>query len=260
MRWVDTLLKEHELRQYAVSRRAAIALLVVPFVGAVLVALTGFWNPLFDLLTAEDHIFEWGQFFSWVVIVLAGTAMALRVWATSHRGVALLWAIVALGALVIAGEEIAWGQRLFGLETPEALARVNRQGEITVHNIGSWGLAFDAVFIVAGLYGAGTAFWFRHYRPPQDQHLVDLLVPPVFLVSLFIAVPLYKAIRAGLWLFGVPSFDDYAEYIELCLVFGLACFSILALRRQRARPASTHRMVGTESHPARSQSHAGRSS
>ena len=260
MGWVGAILKEHELREWGVSRRAAIALLIVPPVGAVVVALTGFWYPLFRMLTAEDHIFEWVQFFCWVVVFLSGIAMTQRLWTTRRRGVAVLWAIVALGAFVIAGEEIAWGQRLFGLETPDALARVNRQGEITVHNIGSWGLVFDAVFIVAGLYGAGSAFWYRLHRPPPNRQLVDLLVPPLFLVSLFLAVPLYKTIRAGLWLVGVPSFVDYAEYIELCLVFGLASFGVLSLRRQKPEFAGTHRMVGPASHRAESRSQAGRSS
>lgn len=48
---------------------------------------------------------------------------------------------------VMCGEEISWGQRYIGLETPEALAAVNVQGEINFHNM--FGYFFDHMFIAA---------------------------------------------------------------------------------------------------------------
>ncbi|MFN8476230.1 MAG: hypothetical protein U0074_00170 [Kouleothrix sp.] len=39
-----------------------------------------------------------------------------------------------MAAFLIAGEEISWGQRLFGWQ-PSDLAAINHQGETTVHNI-----------------------------------------------------------------------------------------------------------------------------
>jgi hypothetical protein len=230
----NVVLKNHELSEWGISRRVATAFIILPFVGAVSVALTRFWYPLFRALTAEDHIIEWAQFICWVVSCAASGVVANRLWRSHRRGLALLWASLSLGFFLIAGEEIAWGQRLLGLETPEALERVNRQQEITVHNIGLLGYAFDVVFIAAGLYGAGAALWCRHLRPRQNTDLVDLLVPPLFLAGLFSMVPLYKLIRLPLALIGVPSFIDYAEYIELCLALGVACFSVLLLRRRRS--------------------------
>jgi hypothetical protein len=34
-----------------------------------------------------------------------------------------------------AGEEISWGQRVFGFQTPESLTSINRQNELTLHNL-----------------------------------------------------------------------------------------------------------------------------
>ena len=34
-----------------------------------------------------------------------------------------------------AGEEISWGQRIFGFATPDLLMTLNEQKEFTVHNI-----------------------------------------------------------------------------------------------------------------------------
>lgn len=44
----------------------------------------------------------------------------------------LLWALLMV---LFAGEEISWGQRLFGFSTPEALSQVNTQQEFNIHNI-----------------------------------------------------------------------------------------------------------------------------
>lgn len=222
-----------ELRDWGVGRRSAIAYLVLPIAGAIVVALTRFWDPLFRLLTAEDRIFEWAQFACWVVASVAGGVMAIRLFRARRRAVALLWTGLALGLLLVAGEEIAWGQRILGLETPEVLERVNRQGEITVHNISTLRATFAAVFVVAGLYGAGSALWFRYLRPARNRELVDLLVPPLFLASLFLIVPAYKVVRAALDMAGVPSLLDYGEYIELCLAFAFASFGVLSLHRRR---------------------------
>lgn len=36
---------------------------------------------------------------------------------------------------LVGGEEISWGQRLFGIATPESLSNVNLQDEFNIHNI-----------------------------------------------------------------------------------------------------------------------------
>ena len=43
--------------------------------------------------------------------------------------------LLGLFFLVCFLEEISWGQRVFGVETPEVLVRANRQGEINIHNL-----------------------------------------------------------------------------------------------------------------------------
>lgn len=48
-----------------------------------------------------------------------------------------MWALIAAVVAFLALEEISWGQRMLGLSTPEALSRVNIQGELNLHNIES---------------------------------------------------------------------------------------------------------------------------
>lgn len=47
----------------------------------------------------------------------------------------LMW---TLACVYFAGEEISWGQHLFGWRTPEVLQALNRQHETNLHNVSSW--------------------------------------------------------------------------------------------------------------------------
>ncbi|TDI54325.1 MAG: hypothetical protein E2O93_09255, partial [Alphaproteobacteria bacterium] len=85
-------------------------------------------------VTAEDYWAEWGTFVAWFL------CFALLVWAMAGqkrlRNPGLI--LLAIGSLLIALEEISWGQRILGFQTPEFLASSNKQGEATLHNLSNF--------------------------------------------------------------------------------------------------------------------------
>lgn len=84
------------------------------------------------LLTREDGLVE---NLTAVAFFLAGLllfAMALAERSGFQRGIYMLGGLVMTFAC---GEEISWGQRIFGFATPDFLMDVNNQGEFNVHNI-----------------------------------------------------------------------------------------------------------------------------
>jgi|GEM_PF-1464372 len=96
-------------------------------------------------LFAEDGIMET---LTVVLLMLSAGFAGAVLW----RGVenradrTLLMAFVA-GLLFLAMEEISWGQRIFGIETPEALRTINVQGEINLHNLSvGWNEIIRMVF------------------------------------------------------------------------------------------------------------------
>lgn len=104
-------------------------------------------------LLAEDHPVEALTFMA----LLGASVMALRLaWLHRHgfpwwvRGVYLLLALAFLG---IAMEEVSWGQRWVGFETPGVFRQVNRQGEVTLHNIGVLQGRSEWMRLCAGLGG-----------------------------------------------------------------------------------------------------------
>ncbi len=68
----------------------------------------------------------------------------------------VMYSILSLGLFFIAMEEISWGQRIFGIQTPKALDAINYQHELNFHNI--QGFPLEQAFIFVGLYGSLTRF------------------------------------------------------------------------------------------------------
>lgn len=83
----------------------------------------------------EDGFTEW----STVVFLLIGLFVCVqRVWLLKGQRPFLFLFMTSLLALFFffgAGEEISWGQRLFGVESSEFFAQHNAQGETNLHNL-----------------------------------------------------------------------------------------------------------------------------
>lgn len=79
-------------------------------------------------LAMEDNLFE-----SVTALVFFGTAFFFF---RCFRATRNLYFIVLVLVFFFGGcEEISWGQRLFGFETPESVNARNRQNEFNLHNI-----------------------------------------------------------------------------------------------------------------------------
>jgi hypothetical protein len=105
-----------------------------------------------------------------------------------------LWiALVTLGAIYMAGEEVSWGQWLFYWDTPEAFSEINDQNETNLHNTSAWldqkprlllelwALAGAIRIWVLDFRGrktdpGTTAYWFWPSRPLAWTGLLSALV------------------------------------------------------------------------------------
>ena len=89
---------------------------------------------LYDALNREDN---WTENLTALWFFLAG--LLLVVTACRERSLPLrrVYMLAAAAFLFAAGEEISWGQRLFGWTTPDFLMGLNMQGETNIHNIHS---------------------------------------------------------------------------------------------------------------------------
>lgn len=230
-------LREDAATRWAIDADLAEQLFLMPLLGAVLVALTRLYLPLFSFLLREDSLLEWLQVVGYLTASISGLLVAIRLRGSAHPVLALLFLALALGCFFVAGEEIAWGQRILDVSTPEALREINRQQETTLHNIGSLQGAFNLLQMLLGLYG-GLGVWLAGtWRHGWLRRHADLLLPPLFLSSAFLIIFLYRLVRFTL--FPAPTayaIWQYAEWPECCLALALAAFTLLLLRSRLPMP------------------------
>jgi len=174
-------------------------------------------------------------------VLLPGAWFGVYAWRLGHRlpGRALrVWVLmVALGCVYFAGEEVSWGQHLFGWSTPEPVAAINRQGETNIHNIASlfnhrprhllelWVFVSVIVWLSGRLANApagGAAGWFWPGR----------LCMPAALMATVVRVPdrlsKYDLVTLS------PLFElEFREWQELYLGAFL-CLYLLAIHRRLA--------------------------
>lgn len=97
-------------------------------------------RPALIELTSEDHVIEnlapyfWfvGAAFFFVTFVKY-KAPSRFLYLKSERNLYLL--LLSLVCVLGGGEEISWGQRVFGLRTPAVVESHNVQGELNIHNL-----------------------------------------------------------------------------------------------------------------------------
>lgn len=234
-----------------VSTRTANVVFWLPVVGAVVVAAAALSRPVFLALVREDGPIEWLQF---AAFLAASLFLALATFRLARRGDWVAAGLIGLGALGmfgIAGEEISWGQRLLGLETPEGLAAVNHQNELNVHNITSFPMQRIGNYLQLVLGGAGLLLpWLTRIRKPVvTNRYLRLLSPPLFVTTGFGLLFGYRAIRF-LWDREVLTVVKYGEWPELTFALALAIYGFLLARGLRGGGAAGTVATGGERAPA----------
>ena len=164
-----------------------------------------------------------------------------------HQRLAMILAIamVLLLGLMI-GEELSWGQRIFGWGTPSFLAEINSQSEINLHNINTQ-LTQNILYFGGWLLLIGFAFWresltklLRKCPKAKLDFLVDWLPPGCF-IGLF----------AVGFAFCDPLVSDNGLYYSsnLFIILATACLLLTKLRcrlKLRSQPSSTPALDDTD--------------
>lgn len=136
-----------------------------------------FPRDVFAKLSKEDRLIENVQFF----VLLFGAFWAFKfariLFNKKNHVNAIIFFIVTIAFIFVAGDEISWGQRIFHIETPHTVALINDQKETTVHNLHFFSGLVRTLYILIGFYGAIAwilqAFFnqlkkepFKYYIPP----------------------------------------------------------------------------------------------
>jgi hypothetical protein len=145
-------------------------------------------NNLIGAVIPEDHYFEIvgaSSLLATSLLFLSGFRLARK---TLDQTVAsVVKQLVYLGLAVVfffgAGEEISWGQRILGFETPESVSQVNRQEEFNLHNLSAWEASmfldadrmFDLFWFLFAVFTPAVAM-----AVPAFKRFASQFIPVVF--------------------------------------------------------------------------------
>ena len=137
-------------------------------------------------LRGEDHGVEWLTAAGFATASLI-TALAFRFRARMGRWSRFYLAGLALFFFVCFGEEISWGQRIFGFATPDAITAVNEQHEFNAHNLHLEGFSpLAAVSLLLTGFGVAAPVALALARRPAcawERYVGPLWLAPCFLTA-----------------------------------------------------------------------------
>lgn len=222
---------------WRVSTWAIILLLLAPilimFVGA---ASALFGKQFYLLVTGEDGIAENIQVFIYVITLVLALITVRSHWRAKEYFIASLYVVLCVGLVFLTGEEISWGQRIFGWGTTGVFAEINQQQETNLHNIRGVQDLFKWIQLLVGAYGVFLPLLVKRVRVfPALRKVLAAITPHESLIPYFGAMFFWKVYRnlmpaPGHWEFRLA---EYNEVIELVLALGLFFFMVYQLRRKR---------------------------
>ncbi len=137
----------------------------------------------------------------------------------------LLTAGLGLLCVVAAGEEISWGQRVFGIQTPDAVREVNVQHELNLHNL-EWIQGHYRIVMLLFLIAFCLLLpLMAHYRAGA-RRLAAQWKLPLYPRSGVLAMTLAIAFMAVPRLLHVDNFRDLDEVGELLVAIGFLLYAI----------------------------------
>tara|TARA_B100000161_G_scaffold29810_1_gene17734 strand:- start:938 stop:1621 length:684 start_codon:yes stop_codon:yes gene_type:complete len=118
---------------------------ILPY-GKILIGIS--W---FDWLRSEDGPLEWMQFFEYLLSSFFAFLIFIRQKKKKEIN-SIIWLLIAFLSILIAGEEISWGERLTGIGIA-TISELNVQGETNFHNLPFFhNYLLDPVFEVSCIF------------------------------------------------------------------------------------------------------------
>ena len=211
---IETPLLEIRYRQEEKIGYSLLSLTLIFGLCIIYVALSNV--ELYTELIEEDGPIEYGSSVFWFMAAVAMLIqLAKRRSGGEINGGYRLFHLIALTLFFItcSGEEISWGQRIIGLETPEMLTGINVQNELTLHNLGSISIFSNAFFFIAVSFFLLIPFLSKRYDVIEKVlNFIRFPAPNRFAISVFL-VTLFVWVFMGVR-FGTLGFHPFSIYAE----------------------------------------------
>jgi hypothetical protein len=215
-------------------------LTIVPFLVIIVIAFCVFFinQDVYWIIFKggkPEGLVEWFQFGFYL---LAGSIFVVAGSRLVHKEQGLgKWIPLIFGTfiLLVALEEISWGQKVFDFTTPEAISTINTQGELTLHNLETVQPFLHLAYIVAGVALSSLPFMRNRkvmtlVKPELSGYLPSLSLIPYFIsISIF-----YFSLDYINPLLGGGVIGNHQEVFETLFSAGIFQWSLSIKGVQRA--------------------------
>jgi hypothetical protein len=190
-------------------------------------------------LTFEDGLTEYTTAIAFLSAAVLSALVAYRLRASVHRWGIITYVVAAFGFFLIAMEEVNWGQRLLGIETPDVLREVNLQGELNLHDVQTLVRPMYTLFAIVSAIGILSVCVHialkavGHVRP-----IADLLLPQPALIFPLLIVFVYVNVPEDI--IGLPARRTIGETRE---TLAAICAFLYAAKSLKLAGSSTRRSV-----------------
>lgn len=192
------------------------ALFLTPFIFYYIAVITRLFPfDVFLQLVKEDHFIEYSQFWVLGFGSVSSFFIAHKLKKKSELLFMALFVFFGLGFFFVAGDEISWGQRILAIEVNESVKQINRQDELTIHNLYAveWLVIYG--YVVLSTFGVFSRFicekisFLNRYLvfTPKYQLLGYFLFPFIFYF-------MQLKVEGGIW-------QPWSEVAELYFYSGL---------------------------------------
>jgi hypothetical protein len=185
-------------------------------VGATLATVDA---DLYYSVGQEDGFLEWATFWAFVI---AGYRYSVNAFRHRRASGGIPWFAAGLGlfCILVALEEISWGQRLVGYQPPDYFLQENYQQEFNLHNVFSTSLRKLTLLVILAGYGVGTAVVSLIPAVGRTFRRWYIVPAPAALIPAFLAMSVLYA-----WY----PWDYTGEWVELAMGLGFLCAAFLVV-------------------------------
>ena len=179
------------------------------------------------LINSEGGFIEYGTSLAYILAFIFALKIANYFRNNQSKNLATIYYFLAIFFLFIGLEEISWGQRLIGLESPDFFKSNNSQAEITIHNLYGIREYLHHAYILIGFLGSFS--WMIFSKRVND--LSKYYLPSWFISSFFLPTFIFFIILEFSDGFGFFISRDQ-EPVEFLLSLGFLAFTMISFFRQ----------------------------
>ncbi|HEY8191696.1 MAG TPA: hypothetical protein VIG74_04665 [Alphaproteobacteria bacterium] len=180
----------------------------------------------------ENGPIETVQMYILIIAVCVAVAGFLKVRNGPDLFIKMWFAVAALGCFYTAGEEISWGQHLFGWGTPEGWQEVNDQLETNLHNTSSWLDQKPRLILELGIITGGIFMQIvpRRWLAKLPRAVQNIVPPRVLMLTALLYLVVKVANHIG-DVFGAVFFKRASEVNEYFMYYFVLLYLLSLVRK-----------------------------